>query len=308
MMLAHAAPFKQKDSPSWVRSARPMTKLGAEERLVQEVQAACGAVLARQHEDGSWSGDPASPPRGPWGPPPELAWLAGGPPALQVPRAILAGRALPWTPFRGRAHAGCVNWLLDHLDVVDAELGMAALEALRFPPEHGAIRLLTARRAQLTAARVTAEALICLQEAGVAPEHPQLLKAVDWLLAHPVHQVDVTARVLLALSRARHADPVRLQDSIRAGMRWLLDQQRPDGAWPAGSTATVLETLRWYGYSSESPRVQRAARSLGSAAPRTAPAEVERERAALPRESAIYALAIHLQRQGHLTPPPTTFR
>jgi hypothetical protein len=285
-----------------------MTKLGAEERLVQEVQAACGAVLARQHEDGSWSGDPAPPPRGPWGPPPELAWLAGGPPALQVPRAILAGRELPWTPFRGRAHARCVNWLLDHLDEVDAELGLAALEALRFPPEHRAVGRLTARRGQLTAARHTAEALTCLQEAGVTPEHPQLLKAVNWLLAHPVREVSVTARVLLALSRACYADPVRLHDSILAGMRWLLDQQRPDGSWPAGSTATVLETLRWYGYSPDSPRIQRAVRSLGSADSRPAPAAVERERAALPRESAIYALAIHLQRQGHLTPPPSTFR
>lgn len=285
-----------------------MTKLGAEERLVQEVQAACGAVLAQQHEDGSWTGEPAEPPGAARGLPPELVWLAPGPLATRVPRAILAGRRLPWTPLRGNCHARCVNWLLDHLEEVDPSLGVAALEALRFPSEHRALATLKSRRSQTATARATAEAVICLQEAGLPPDHAQVQKAVDWLRAHPVRQEAATTRVLLALNRSRQPNLGPLQESIRGQMQWLLSQQRPDGSWE--DTAAVLETLRWYGYTAASPRIQRALRSLGAAPvePPLTAAEVERQRAALPRVEAVRTLAIQLQRQGLLTAPQTAFR
>ncbi len=261
---------------------------------MSKLQEACDALLARQEPDGSWpptsEREPARPASG-W--PPELAFLSSESPATRAPRAILAGRRRPWTPFRGRSEAACVNWLLDHLHEVDAGLGLQALRALRFPDDHPAVSTLRERYGALARVEATAEAVIALQEAGLPPE--RLQTGVAFLLAHPTQNVTITSKVLLALNRARQPELAVQQEAIRSQMEWLLNQQRPDGSWV--DTATVLETLRWYGYTNQSPRVQRALRSRPQTRTR-------------PRTDAegLRSLAIQLQEEGHLVPPPTAFR
>lgn len=261
---------------------------------MSKLQEACDALLGRQEPDGSWPPTPErEPSRTAAGWPPELAFLSSESPATRAPRAILAGRRRPWTPWRGRSEAVYVNWLLDHLDEVDATLGLQALRALRFPDDHVAVRTLRARYGALARVDATAEAVIALQEAGLPPE--RLQQSVAFLLAHPTHDVTVTSKVLLALNRARQPELAAQQEAIRTQMEWLLNQQKADGSWT--DTASVLETLRWYGYSDQSPRVQRALRSRPKALarPRT-------------ESEALRTLALQLQAEGQLKPPASAYR
>ncbi|PKT73082.1 squalene--hopene cyclase [Streptomyces populi] len=106
----------------------------------------------------------------------------------------------------------------------------------------------------------TCLATIALADAGVPADHPQLVKAVDWMLGEEIVRpgdwsvkrpqlppggwafefhndnypdIDDTAEVVLALRRVRHHDPDRVENAIGRGVRWNLGMQSKDGGWGA---------------------------------------------------------------------------
>ncbi|WP_318209670.1 MULTISPECIES: squalene--hopene cyclase [unclassified Streptomyces] len=106
----------------------------------------------------------------------------------------------------------------------------------------------------------TCLATIALADAGLAPDHPALVKAVDWMLDEEITRtgdwavrrpglppggwafefhndnypdIDDTAEVLLAFRRVRHPDPARLEAAVARGARWTLGMQSKGGAWGA---------------------------------------------------------------------------
>ncbi|MFJ4807779.1 squalene--hopene cyclase [Streptomyces longwoodensis] len=106
----------------------------------------------------------------------------------------------------------------------------------------------------------TCLATIALADAGLPADHPQLVKAADWMLGEQVVRpgdwsvrrpelppggwafefhndnypdMDDTAEVVLALRRVRHHDPERVENAIARGVRWNLGMQSRNGAWGA---------------------------------------------------------------------------
>lgn len=106
----------------------------------------------------------------------------------------------------------------------------------------------------------TCLATIALADAGVPADHPQLIKAADWMLAEEIARpgdwavrrpelapggwafefhndnypdIDDTAEVVLALRRVDHPDRPRLENAIARGVRWNLGMQSKNGAWAA---------------------------------------------------------------------------
>ncbi|MEU2736259.1 squalene--hopene cyclase [Streptomyces sp. NPDC007095] len=106
----------------------------------------------------------------------------------------------------------------------------------------------------------TCLATIALADAGLPADHPQLVKAADWMLGEEIVRpgdwavkrphlppggwafefhndnypdIDDTAEVALALRRVRHHDPERVEHAIGRGLRWNLGMQSKDGGWGA---------------------------------------------------------------------------
>ncbi|MFH8680102.1 squalene--hopene cyclase [Streptomyces lydicus] len=106
----------------------------------------------------------------------------------------------------------------------------------------------------------TCLATIALADAGVPADHPQLVKAADWMLAEQIRRpgdwsvqrpqlpsggwafefendnypdIDDTAEVVLALRRVRHPDPQRVEDAVHRAVRWNFGMQSRNGGWGA---------------------------------------------------------------------------
>ena len=106
----------------------------------------------------------------------------------------------------------------------------------------------------------TAIATAALSRSGLAPDHPQLIKATDWLLEQEVRakgdwqiknpygpasgwcfefgnpyypDTDDTAMVLMAIDSVIHPDEFRCRESLDRGLEWLLSMQNSDGGWGA---------------------------------------------------------------------------
>lgn len=106
----------------------------------------------------------------------------------------------------------------------------------------------------------TCLATIALADAGVPADHPQLVKAADWMLGEQIVRpgdwsvrkprltpggwafefhndnypdIDDTAEVVLALRRVAHPDPRRMDSAIARGVDWNLGMQSRNGAWAA---------------------------------------------------------------------------
>ena len=189
---------------------------------------------------------------------------------------------LPWKPLRKRALRSAKRWLFEHLERTEG-LGaiypamvnsVFALRALGYSADDP----LTAReighlakyeieegdtlRVQPCVSPVwdTAVTMFSLQEAGLPPDHPALVKAATWLLDRQVlgggdwqvnnpgvdpggwafefrndffPDVDDTAFVLMALQRVAYPDPARLEQALRRGTAWVLSMQNRDGGWGA---------------------------------------------------------------------------
>ncbi|MEU5474728.1 squalene--hopene cyclase [Streptomyces lydicus] len=106
----------------------------------------------------------------------------------------------------------------------------------------------------------TCLAAIALADAGVPADHPQLVKAADWMLAEQIRRpgdwsvqrpqlpsggwafefendnypdIDDTAEVVLALRRVQHPDPQRVEDAVQRAVRWNFGMQSRNGGWGA---------------------------------------------------------------------------
>ncbi|MFD0168936.1 squalene--hopene cyclase [Streptomyces decoyicus] len=106
----------------------------------------------------------------------------------------------------------------------------------------------------------TCLATIALADAGLPADHPQLVKAVDWMLAEQIDRpgdwsvkrpllpsggwgfefendnypdIDDTAEVVLALRRVKHPDPQRVEAAVGRAVRWNFGMQSKDGGWGA---------------------------------------------------------------------------
>src|SRR5437660_3802836 len=201
---------------------------------------------------------------------------------LALDRALKLYERVPWKPLRQRALRQAQRWLLEHLERSDG-LGtiypammnaVFALVALGYSPDDP----LTAREiGQLARYEIedgetlrlqpcispvwdTAIAMVALEEAGLAADHPALIRAAEWLLENQVlgsgdwqvksrksrpggwvfefrndyyPDVDDTAFVLMALQRVDYPDRRRLTAAARRGVDWLLSMQNRDGGWGA---------------------------------------------------------------------------
>ncbi|MER6307350.1 squalene--hopene cyclase [Streptomyces sp. NPDC001657] len=106
----------------------------------------------------------------------------------------------------------------------------------------------------------TCLATIALADAGLPADHPQLVKAADWMLAEQIDRpgdwsvkrpqlppggwafefhndnypdIDDTAEVVLALRRVEHPDPQRVAAAVDRAVRWNFGMQSRDGGWAA---------------------------------------------------------------------------
>lgn len=211
-----------------------------------------------------------------WGEP----WLSWRNCFLALDRACKFYDRMPWQPLRKRALRQAREWLLAHLERSDGLAaiypammnGIFALVAMGHSPEDP----LTAREIRqlerfeieekdtlrlqpcLSPVWDTAIAMVALEEAGLPPNHPALVRAADWLLDHQVvgsgdwqeknsdalpggwvfefrndfyPDVDDTAFVLLALQRVDHPRPALLRAAARRGTEWLVSMQNRDGGW-----------------------------------------------------------------------------
>jgi squalene-hopene/tetraprenyl-beta-curcumene cyclase len=201
---------------------------------------------------------------------------------LAIDRLTKLRERLPVKLLRRPALAAAERWMLGHLENSDG-LGaiypammnsVFALMAMGLPAEHP----LTSREIDQMARLEIAEgdtirlqpcfppvwdtciAMVSLQEAGVTPNDPALVRAADWLLDRQLScpgdwqnkargtepggwvfeyrndfypDVDDTAFVLMALRNVDHPDRQRLESSIRRGVAWLLGMQNRNGGWGA---------------------------------------------------------------------------
>lgn len=106
----------------------------------------------------------------------------------------------------------------------------------------------------------TCLATIALADAGVPADHPQLVRAADWMLGEQIVRpgdwsvsrpeltpggwafefhndnypdIDDTAEVVLALRRVAHPERSRVEKAIDRGVRWNLGMQSKNGGWGA---------------------------------------------------------------------------
>jgi squalene-hopene/tetraprenyl-beta-curcumene cyclase len=201
---------------------------------------------------------------------------------LALDRVLKIYEKSPWKPFRQRAIREAKNWMLNHIERTE---GLAAIYPAMMNSifalmalGHGPDDPLTWReiaefskfeieegdtiRMQPCVSPVwdTCIAMVSLEEAGLPPDHPALVKAADWMLSKQVlgpgdwqiknkdaepggwafefrndffPDVDDTAFVLMALQRVQHPDPRRMEGAIRRGIQWLLSMQNRDGGWGA---------------------------------------------------------------------------
>jgi squalene-hopene/tetraprenyl-beta-curcumene cyclase len=201
---------------------------------------------------------------------------------LVLDRLFKLHEKLPWKPLRHWALRRAKQWLLEHLERTEG-LGaiypamvnsVFALRALGYSADDP----VTAReighlaqfeiedgdtlRVQPCVSPVwdTAVTMFSLQEAGLPPDHPALVKAARWLLDRQVlgggdwqinnpgvepggwafefrndfyPDIDDTAFVLMALQRVAYPDPARLKLALRRGTAWVLGMQNRDGGWGA---------------------------------------------------------------------------
>jgi squalene-hopene/tetraprenyl-beta-curcumene cyclase len=201
---------------------------------------------------------------------------------LAVDRGLKLYEKFPWKPLRARALRESKQWMIEHMERTD---GLAAiypammnsifaLIALGHGPEDPVtwreikefanfeIEEDETIRLQPCVSPVwdTCIAMVALEEAGVAPDHPSLVKSAEWMLSKQVlgpgdwqiknkdaepggwafefrndyyPDVDDTAFVLMALQRVKFPNPARMEGAIRRGLQWLLSMQNSDGGWAA---------------------------------------------------------------------------
>ena len=201
---------------------------------------------------------------------------------LALDRGFKLYEKLPWKPLRQRALREAKQWMLEHMERSEGVAAIYpammnsifALVALGHGPddpltwreikefskfeieEEDTIRL----QPCVSPIWDTCIAMVALEEAGVAPDHPSLVKAADWILSRQIlgggdwqvknrdaepggwafefrndhyPDVDDTAFILMALQRVKFPDEARMEAATRRGVQWLLSMQNRDGGWAA---------------------------------------------------------------------------
>ncbi len=201
---------------------------------------------------------------------------------LVVDRGLKLYEKLPWKPLRQKAIRDAKQWMLEHMERTE---GLAAIYPSMMNSifalmalGHGPDDPLTFReikefsrfeiedeetiRLQPCVSPVwdTCIAMVALEEAGLPPDHPALIKAAEWILTKQIlgggdwqiknkdaepggwafefrndfyPDVDDTAFVLMALQRVKFPDEKRMEGAMRRGIQWLLSMQNRDGGWGA---------------------------------------------------------------------------
>jgi squalene-hopene/tetraprenyl-beta-curcumene cyclase len=205
----------------------------------------------------------------------------------RLDRALKAYERLPaWAPpkvlLRRLALRLAERWIIRRQEA-DGSWGgiqppwvysLLALHVLGYPPGHPAmaqglegldrftIRDDRGRRLEACQSPVwdTALAVVALADAGVAPDHPALVRAGEWLLGEEVTvagdwavrrrhlppggwafefanvnypDVDDTAEVVLALRRVAGLDATRLAEALARAVAWVEGMQSRGGGWAA---------------------------------------------------------------------------
>jgi squalene-hopene/tetraprenyl-beta-curcumene cyclase len=201
---------------------------------------------------------------------------------LALDRGFKLYEKSPWKPLRQRALREAKQWMLDHMERSEGVAAIYpammnsifALVALGHGPEdpltwreikefskfeieeNDTIRL----QPCVSPIWDTCIAMVALEEAGVEPGHPALVKAADWILSKQIlgggdwqiknkdaepggwafefrndhyPDVDDTAFILMALQRVKHPDDERMKAASRRAVQWLLSMQNRDGGWAA---------------------------------------------------------------------------
>jgi squalene-hopene/tetraprenyl-beta-curcumene cyclase len=197
-------------------------------------------------------------------------------------RMLKLVEGLPRKWLRQRALRKAEEWLLEHLQrsnglgaIYPAMMNaIYALLAMGHPPDDP----ITAREiAELAKFEIeekdtirvqpctspvwdTAIAMVALEEAGLPPGHPALVRAASWMLDQQIlgpgdwmrknpgvepggwafefqndffPDVDDTAFILMALQRVDFPDRARMETALRRGLNWVVTMQNKDGGWGA---------------------------------------------------------------------------
>jgi squalene-hopene/tetraprenyl-beta-curcumene cyclase len=208
-------------------------------------------------------------------------------------RVLRAYERRPVGPLRRLALARAERWIVRHQES-DGSWGgiqppwvysLMALELLGYPLGHPVMQKGLegldgftvvedgVRRLEACQSPVwdTALAVLALTDAGLTGDHPSLVRAADWLLAHEVRtrgdwavrrprlapggwafefanewypDVDDTAVVVLALRRVHHPDPERVARSIDRAREWTFGMQSRGGGWGAFDVDNTRDLCR----------------------------------------------------------------
>jgi squalene-hopene/tetraprenyl-beta-curcumene cyclase len=228
--------------------------------------------------------------------PPSLCWRGSAVSwrnaFIALDRALKAYERLPWKPLRKTAVNRAHRWMVERLErseglgtiypaMMNSIYAMLARGSDTTDPllsreigylERYEIEDETTLRVQPCISPVwdTAIAMVALEEAGLDPSHPALVKSARWLLENQVlsggdwqaknrkgapggwafefrndyyPDVDDTAFVLMALCRVALSEEDRLRGAIRRGIDWLLSMQNRDGGWGAFDHENNLQFL-----------------------------------------------------------------
>jgi squalene-hopene/tetraprenyl-beta-curcumene cyclase len=203
----------------------------------------------------------------------------------------LLGRS-PWKPLRRRALQRAEEWILARQDVNGGWGGIQppmvncvmALRALGYADTHPALVKgvqaiddfvmgdgdLMFFQPCVSPTWDTALMAKALLDSGLAPDHPALTRAAEWLIANQILKpgdwsvynpdlepggwafefandwypdVDDSAVILMVLKRLRIADRARQQRAVAAGVNWALGMQSRNGGWGAFDTNNDAEFL-----------------------------------------------------------------
>ncbi len=198
----------------------------------------------------------------------------------------------PFNPFRQRALRRAERWILERQDRNGGWGGIQppmlnsvmALRTLGYPDDHPAIQkgiqavedfLIADGDALMMQPCVsptwdTALAAKALLDSGIAPDHPALQRAADWLLRQQIFKpgdwsvynphlepggwafefandwypdVDDTAVILMQLRRIATSDQRRTTRAIAYGFQWAVGMQSRNGGWAAFDTDNDREFL-----------------------------------------------------------------